>query len=432
MKQRLFCLLIVIGVAGGCREKPAFAPDTIDAIARDYVLLSLTIGEKEEGYVDSYYGPPNLQAKAVADAPRETLDTLAKRTSALSKRVDNLSRQLTGMEGRRAKFLSAQLTAAATRLRMMRGEKLSFADEAQGLFGLRPNLKPLESYQPILHQIDAMVPGAGPLDERVQAFQSKFIIPSEKQKPVFEAAIAECRARTAQHIALPKGENFQLGFVRGKSWSAYNYYKGHYRSRIDINTDLPIPISRAVEFGCHEGYPGHHVWNTLLEERLTNGRKWIEFSVFPLFSPQAFIAEGSAEYGINLAFPGTERLKYEVTKLYPLAGIPTLDAERYSDLQEAMSKLQGARLTIAQELLDGNITEADAVRLTQHYLLVSPGMARRLTAMAREMRTYIINEGLGAEMVREDVEGTGPSPAERWRRMEQLISEPTLARDLGS
>ena len=128
------------------------------------------------------------------------------------------------------------------------------------------------------------------------------------------------RARSGTSPCLGARE-FDLGFVTGKSWSGYNYYKGGYRSRIEVNTDLPIRISRAVDLGCHEGYPGHHVLNTLLEQHLAKGRGWIEYSVYPLYSPQSLLAEGSANYGIELAFPGREKLAYEVKALYPLAGL---------------------------------------------------------------------------------------------------------------
>jgi hypothetical protein len=107
---------------------------------------------------------------------------------------------------------------------------------------------------------------------------------------------------------LPQTEKFDLAFVTGKSWSGYNYYQGNYHSRIEVNTDLPIRISRAVDLGCHEGYPGHHVLNSLLEKNLSRGRGWVEFSVYPLYSPQSLLAEGSANYGIELAFPGREKL----------------------------------------------------------------------------------------------------------------------------
>ncbi|MEO5578362.1 MAG: hypothetical protein ABIR25_04840 [Sphingomicrobium sp.] len=423
-------LLLATALAACQPAAPATPSDSLDSIARDYVQLSLTIGEKEEGYIDAYYGPPNLQAKAKAEAPKLSLPELAKRTDALAARVAALKPD--GLDARRAAFLAAQLIAATTRLRMMMGETLSFADEAKGLFGVAPELKPLASYDAVLARIETLVPGPGPLSMRVDAFQERFTIPAAKLKPVFDAAIAECKARTAQHIALPKGERFDMAFVTGKSWSGYNYYQGKATSRIEINTDLPIRIGRAVDLGCHEGYPGHRVLNALLEERLVKGKGWIEFSVYPLYSPQSLIAEGSANYGIDLAFPGPERLEYETNTLYPLAGLPTADAGRYAGLQDAMKALAGARFTIARELLEGRIDEAEAVRLIQRYQLVSPERAKQSVAFTKQYRSYVINYGLGQDMVRADVERAGGSPQARWKRMEQLLSEPTLPSDLKS
>lgn len=422
----------LIGLAtalAACQPAPPATPsDSLDSIARDFVRLSLIIGEKEEGYIDAYYGPPEIQAAAKAEAPKLSLPELMKRTDALAARI--AAQRPEGLDARRAEFLTAQLTAATTRLRMMAGERLSFADEAKGLFGISPELQPLASYDAVLARIEALVPGPGPLSARVEAFQNRFTIPAAKLKPVFDAAIAECKARTLQHIALPKSEKFDMKFVTGKSWSGYNYYLGNSTSRIEINTDLPIRISRAVDLGCHEGYPGHHVLNALLEERMVKGKGWIEFSVYPLYSPQSLIAEGSANYGIDLAFPGPERLAYETRILYPLAGLPTADAGRYAGLQDAMKALAGARFTIARDLLEGRIDEAEAVRLVERYQLVSPDRARQSVAFTKQYRSYVINYGLGMDMVRADVEAAGATPAARWKRMEQLLSEPTLPSDL--
>lgn len=428
--SRMTLLLLATALAACEPAPPAKPGDSLDSIARDYVRLSLTIGEKEDGYIDAYYGPPELQAEAKAEAPKLSLPELAKRTDALAARVAALGKAPMGLEARRAAFLAAQLTAAKTRLGMMAGETLSFADEAKGLFGITPELRLLASYDPVLAKIEALVPGPGPLSARVDAFQNRFTIPADKLKPVFGAAIAECKARTAMHIALPKAERFDMKFVTGKSWSGYNYYLGNSTSRIEINTDLPIRISRAVDLGCHEGYPGHHVLNALLEERLVKGKGWVEYSVYPLYSPQSLIAEGSANYGIDLAFPGPERLAYETAVLYPLAGLSTADAARYAGLQDAMKALAGARFTIARELLEGRIDEAEAVRLVQRYQLVSPERAKQSIAFTKQYRSYVINYGLGQDMVRADVEAAGPSPQARWKRMEAIISEPTLPSDL--
>lgn len=407
-----------------CATAPV-ARDGLSAAARDYVVLQLAIGDKEEGYIDAFYGDPALKAEGKALAARSDLAALAARVVALQGRVTRASVE----EPRRAAFLTAQLTAAATRLRMLRGEKLPFTEEAQGLFGVRPELKPLASYDPILARIEALVPGSGTLADRVEAYQNRFTIQRDKLDTVFRTAIAACRAATTEHIALPPSERFDLAFVTGKSWSGYNYYLGDYKSRIEVNTDLPIRLSRAIDLGCHEGYPGHHVLNALLEERLVKAKGWTEFSVYPLFSPQSLLAEGSANYGIDLAFPGERKARYEAAVLAPLAGLQAAEVGRYEQLGKLIQDLAGSRNTISQQLLDGQIDDAQAVRLTQRYGLVSEARAKQSVAFTRQYRSYVINYTIGRDMVARDIERL-PDTKARWARMEQLLSEPTLPSDL--
>jgi hypothetical protein len=403
----------------------------LDTIAADYVKLQLAIGEKEEGYIDAYYGPPRWQAEAKA-APR-TLPELAARAAVLAVRLNSLDMaRLEPIERKRRDFLLAQLHAASTRLRMMQGEKLAFADEAEGLFGIRPELKPLSSYDPILARIERLVPGPGPLADRIDAFAKRFTIPGERLDSVMRAAIAECRRRTLEHIELPPEERFNLEFVTGKSWSGYNWYKGEATSLIQINTDLPIRISHPIDLGCHEGYPGHHVYNMLLERKLVKERGWIEYTVYPLYSPQSFIAEGSATYGVDLAFPRGEQLAFATRVLYPIAGLPTEEAAAYRALGEATRDLAGARLTIAADYLDGRISRAEALELTRKYQLVTVARAEQSLAFADQYRSYVINYGLGREMVQAHVEAAGTTPEARWAAMERILSEPTLPSDLAA
>jgi hypothetical protein len=307
---------------------------------------------------------------------------------------------------------------------------LSFADEAEGLFGVRPDLKALSSYDPILARIERLLPGSGPLAARVDAFENRFTIPRDRLEPVFDTAIAECKRRTLQHIPLPAGEKFTMEFVTGKSWSGYNYYKGDATSLIQINTGLPIQISRAVDLGCHEGYPGHHAYNALLEQQLAKKKGWVEFTVYPLYSPQSLIAEGSANYGIDLAFPGEQRLNYEIGALYPLAGLPTAQAAAYLALADAKRDLGGARFTIARDYLEGRITRDRAIALVQKYQLVSKERAAQSIAFTDQYRSYVINYGLGQDMVRASVEAAGNAPDARWAAFRRIISEPTLPSDL--
>jgi hypothetical protein len=408
---------------------PAPLNQTLDPIAQEYLKLTLAMGEAEAGYVDAYYGPPELAAAAKASPA--TYGELGSRISKLTARlrlVDDT--QLDAASKGRKAFLLAQLTAAATRHAMLTGKQLSFREESLGLFGATPELKPLSAYDSILAEIAAVVPGEGELASRVDTFQDRYTIPKDKLKIVFDAAIKECKRRTQKHMKLPKGESFTMEFVTGKSWSGYNYYKGSYTSLIQINTDLPIRVSRAVDLGCHEGYPGHHAYNALLEQRLTKARGWQEFSIYPLYSPQSLIAEGTANYGIDLAFPGAERLKFERAVIYPLAGLDPDTAPAYQALQAALTKLRGARFTIAQQYLDGMMTREEAIIATQKYQLVSRKRAEQSISFTAEYRSYVINYGLGQDMAAAYIEAGNPSAAEKWTRMEKILSEPTLPGDL--
>ena len=410
-----------------CTSEPA---EDLDRIARDYLLLQLTIGEKESGYIDAYYGPPEIQAQAKADAAANDLLQLAERAAALRERIAAAAPEEGSPEAQRARFLDAQLVAAQTRLRMLRGETLSFQDEAEGLFGVRPDLPPLASFDPLIARIDALVPGEGPLWQRIDAFNSRFDIPDDRLKTVMDAGIAECRRRTLAHYTLPEGERFDLALVTDKPWSGYNYYQGDYHSKIEINTDLPVRLDRAIDLGCHEGYPGHHVYNVLMEQELVEKRGWLEYTVYPLSSPQSLIAEGSANYGIKLAFPGDEALAFNRTVLAPLAGLPGDDVARYLELSALTDQLGAARYTIAAQFLSGAIDEAAAKALIQRYQLSSPERAEQSLDFIETYRSYVINYGLGEDMVKRAVEAAGPSPSARWARMREILSTPTLPGDL--
>ncbi len=441
--MRLWPLLLVPTVLAGCtapekQAQPAAQPtearkatssEMLDHLANRYVQLSLEIGERETGYIDAYYGPAKWQEDAKSS--ERNLVQLGNAVTLLEEQLANIPVEtLADDEKRRAHFLRAQLNAAHTRLIMMQGETLSFREESLGLFGATPELKPLASYDGILANIEKMVPGDGSLDVRVTEFLDRYVIPKERLKPVFDAAIAECRARTARYIELPEGEKFTMEFVTDKPWSGYNYYQGGYESLIQINTDLPIRISRAVDLGCHEGYPGHHALNMLLEARQAKAKGWQEFSVYPLYSPQSLIAEGSANYGIDLAFPGEERLKFERDILYPLAGLDPATARAYFNLTNAMGALSGARFTIAQQYLDGEIDREKAVKLIRKYQLVSEKRARQSLDFNDTYRSYVINYGLGKDMVRAYIENAGNDPLFRWAAMERIISEPALPANL--
>ena len=118
--------------------------------------------------------------------------------------------------------------------------------------------------------------------------------------------------------------------------------------------------------------------------------------------------------------------------LAPLAGLPAGDLARYLALNKALSELVAARYTIAAQLLAGEIDDAHAQALLQQYQLQSPERAAQSVKFIRTYRSYVINYGLGQDMVRAYVEAAGPDQDARWKRMEALLSAPTLPVDLSA
>jgi hypothetical protein len=422
--MRALAALVLLLVAA-CAPRPE--PD-LNPMAEAYVRLALEVGTHEEGYIDAYFGPPEWKTESEAH-PRFTAD-LKTALDALSAQIATALRQSRDPAvQRRARALAAYVSSARFRLDMIEGARAPFAEEAERLFALRPALRPLESYDAVLARIDALAPGAGPLADRVQELRGRYVVPRERLHAVIDAAIAECRRRTAAHMALPENESFSLEFVTGQSWSGYNYYLGGNQSRILVNTDLPVTIDRAVTLGCHEGYPGHHVQG-IHAERLYRERGWVEYSVLPLFSPQGPLNEGGGNYGVDLAFPGDELLAFEKATLYPLAGLDPASADALEAIDDAMAELAGARLTIAQMYLDGQIDRARAVELAQRYQLISRERAEQSLGFTDHYRSYVINYATGEDVVRAFVERAGADPASRWRAYESILNQPTLPADL--
>ena len=405
----------------------AQAPTVAD-IAQRYVKLVLKVGQHDADYVDAYYGDPAWRPTG-DPAP---LADLAAEAAALRNELSALpppEGPESALLALRYTYLDRQLASVASRIEMLSGTRFTFDEEAQRLYDVSPPHRTEVEFQALVDEIDALVPGRGPLLGRYTTYRNRFVIPPDTLDVVFRAAIVGCRARTRAHLALPEEESFTIEYVTGKSWSAYNWYKGNYASVIQVNTDLPITIDRAIDLACHEGYPGHHVYNLLLEDQLVRGRGWVEFSVYPLFSPQSLIAEGTANFGIDVAFPGDERVAFERETLYSLAGLDPGEAERYARVQEAVEKLSYAGNEAARRYLDGEIDRAEAQAYLERYALMTPDRAAQRVRFMDQYRSYVINYNLGQDLVREYVEaqgGTAADPEARWRIFGALLASPRL------
>jgi hypothetical protein len=423
----VMAVLVVAGTAAPTVQVST-GPPSIDTVAEGYVKLVLAVGQHDADYVDAFYGPGAWKEEAAsAKAP---LDLLKTRAAGL---VDQIER--VGGKGRddlvelRQRHLRRQLDAVAARLRMLSGGKVTFDEESRALYDAVAPLLPEAHYQKILARLEGLLPGSGPLVDRYEAFQREFVIPPPRIRTVFNEAIAACRARTLQHVDLPAGEAFTVEYVTGKSWSAYNWYRGGFRSLIQVNTDLPIYVHRAVDLACHEGYPGHHVYNALLEKHLVRDRGWIEFSVYPLFSPQSLIAEGTADFGVEVVFPGDDRMQFEKEVIFPLSGLDPTRADEYYRVHELVEELDYAENEAARRYLDGMADRAAAVEWLMRYALMPRQRAEQRVRFFDQYRSYVINYNLGEDLVRRYIERRGGSarrPDRRWEEFVRLLSFPRL------
>jgi hypothetical protein len=395
----------------------------MNSLAEQYVRLVLAVGQHDGDYVDAYYGPPEWRKEA--EAQKLPLTEIASRAATLSREIAAVPPAPAGdeMAQLRRQYLTRQLDALRARVSMLTGTKLRFDEESKALYDATAPTHTEADFAGVLAQLESRLPGNGPLIGRYDAFRSRFVIPRERLETVFKAAIDGCRSRTLQHITLPPGESFTVEYVTGKSWSGYNWYQGNYRSLIQVNTDLPIYVDRAIDLACHEGYPGHHVYNVLLEKNLLRDRGWIEFSVYALFSPQSLIAEGTANYGIEVAFPRAERLEFERRVLFPAAGLNPENAAQYYDVLALVDKLSYAGNEAARRYLDGRIDAKAAADWLEKYGLYARPRAEQRVRFIDQYRSYVINYNLGKDMVAAYIESRGP---DRWSEFARLISSPRL------
>lgn len=406
-------------------EPPATPEETMNRIARAYVRLVLSVGMHDDGYVDAYYGPAEWRENA--ESRLRSLAQLRQRATELMLRVEAIVDSDDELVQLRRRYLRTQLASVRSHVERLAGRKMTFDEESKALYDAVAPSYSDEHFQSILDELEPLLPGTGPLVQRYEAFKQAFIIPPERLDTVFETAIEACRRRTGQHLDLPEDESFRIEYVNDKSWSAYNWYQGGFNSLIQVNTDLPIYIDRAIDLACHEGYPGHHVYNLLLEKALVRDRGWPEYCVYPLYSPQSLIAEGTANFGIEMAFPGNERLEFEREALFPAAGLDPSQADLYHEVQRKVQKLSYAGNEAARRYLDGDIDADAAVERLTRYALMPRKRAEQRLRFIESYRSYVINYNLGQDLVRRYVESrAGSDPLERWRVFGDLLSSPRL------
>jgi hypothetical protein len=423
-------LVLALAGAGVVMSGQAPAADPYRSVAERYVKLVLAVGQHDADYVDAFYGPEEW--KKEADASKKPLATIDSEAAAVEQALTGTNPKPNPADAEmwtlRRQYLTRQLAALRSRVAMLQGKKFTFDEESMALYDAVAPVKPESEFEAVLAQLSAKLPGDGSLIDRYDRYKQGFVIPKNRLDRVFQEAIRGCRSRMPA-LNLPVNERFTVEYVTNKSWSGYNWYQGNFKSLIQVNTDLPIYIDRAVDLACHEGYPGHHVYNALLEKNLVKDRGWIEYTVYPLFSPQSLIAEGTANYGIEVAFSPADRLRFESDVLFPLAGLDPGKVAEYYSVLSLVDRLSYAGNEAARQFIDGKIDRAGAVAWLEKYAMYTKPRAEQRLKFIEQYRSYVINYNLGKDLVRAYVErkvGRDKTAPRRWREFTALLSSPRL------
>ncbi len=436
MIRRVLALAAIVVFPVISLVSTAKADERVDSVAREYVKLVLRAGKYIPDYIDAYFGPSELKEDAAREEVEkgfpydrlcEDADRLIARISAIGPTVSDDSPR------RRLHFMLAQLTSLRGVLDRQHGKTLTFDQEASAIYGVQAPHHDSAYYETRLAALDSLLPGKGDIRQRYMKYHERFVVPKNRVDTLMKVCLAECRARTSNYLALPQGEDCRVELVGGQSWGAYNWYLGDLQSLIQIDTTTTVHIGNLIGLAAHEGYPGHHCSNIIREKHLVRDSGWVEYSVFPLFSPMSVLDEGTANYGVDMVLSPVDRVAFYQNTLFPLAGLDPSEAPTYCLVLDVMGSLDGAGADVAQLYLDGLRDKTQSIAWLGYYVLQSEAEAVKSLSFYDDYRSYIVTYSVGKALVA-DCEarhgGTLENPAKRWGIFHSLIATPTMLSDL--
>jgi len=417
---------------GGEREVPV-----TDPVARDYLVLALRLDQRIAGLVDGYFGPADLKALVDMEqlrSPARLIDDAAGLRARLPAEVE---------EPDRRRWLDVQLIALEAQARALAGDGLPYLEHVTACFDYRPTRTPEAVFDAAAAELDALLPGVGPLAGRIAAWDERFTIPADRVRRVVDALLPGFRRRADALFGLPDDEGLAVSLVRDQPWSGYNWYDGGRRSRVDLNTDLPIRAADLLSVLPHETYPGHHLEHAWHEAHLVDGLGRMEASVLCINAPECLLSEGLADLGRRFAVPPDEEAD-TLAEVYRLAGLPDLGdaaqirdiAERQVAISRALAAVRGVAGNAALLLhADGAPREEVLAYLERRLLSTPERAAKSLEFISHPLwRTYVFVYFEGERLLRRWLEmvPAGEQPARFGRLLAEQLTPSAIVEEIGA
>ena len=394
-----------------------------------YLRLGLRFDRIESGFVDAYFGDPaHRRAVEAEDAPDP---------ARLAAEARTLLRDVAAeapLTPQRREFLAGHVAALECSARKFDGAPIGFVDEVKAYFDVDIALGDTADYEAAHAALDELLPGAGPLQPRMQAQRDRFLVPAERVPEVVDALVGALRDVVRERYPLPAAETVRFEIEHDKPWSGFNYYLGDYTSRVAVNGDLPQYLSGLPHLIAHEAYPGHHTEHCRKERLLVAGENQPEQTIFLVNTPQCLMAEGLADHALGAAIgPGWGRWAQEI---YADLGL-SFDGELAERIAAASSGLLHVRQDAALLLHDQHASEDDVAAYLQRWGLMAERSARQSLRFVGSplWRAYISTyvEGyalLGTWLDRAD---SGPARLDRFGRLlDEPLTPSALRRELAA
>lgn len=361
---------------------------TMTSWGEDYAALSLRVDKHFEGFVDAYCGPENLKAEIDKEEPRP-LDELFDEAVRLADTVPAEDRA-------RKVFLEKQVRGIKTTIQVLQGEEIDYVTQVELFFDFKPEKVPDSKFEKEKEVLQDIFRGQDLITALAQ-WRKKRELPEDLIQKTITALSDECRKRTRRLIPLPDGEQIDFVLVTDKPWSGYNWFLGTYRSRVEINTDIPIQSVGLPTLVSHEAYPGHHTEHAVKEQVLYKEKGFTEASISVYNTPECIISEGIANAGFNLIFKTYEEVYQFLNETMGLG----IDVEADAAISEALHQFYSISGNASLMIHKENAEPSEAIQYLMDVGLTPRERAEKQIQFITNplFRTYVFNYSVGEEIV---------------------------------
>ncbi|MFX0035803.1 MAG: hypothetical protein ACFE9I_09200 [Candidatus Hermodarchaeota archaeon] len=394
----------------------------LDEFGKNYLLLGLRIGKLIEGYVESYYGLPELKEIVDMEQPSSPKRLL----SVCNGLQQDLPNQ--GFPENRIKFLNKMLGAMETSLKVANGENIPYLEQVNKFYDIKPELVDDSIIYKAAETLDEIYSGSGSLSDRINTLEKERAIPAEKIKEIFNHAFQIVQAKTKELFPnlLPKNEKFNIKIVKNQPWGARATYLGNFNSQIEINTEIPADWTNVLSLASHEGYPGHHTESSVKEKLLYLEEQQFEHCLVSYQVPNLVISEGIANTGIDVLFSPREIATIGLEEICPF-----LEKEYNIDVLIAEYNARKTRFVLTNNLafhthVDG-WSDEKLVKYGLNFGILTENIIKHSLKFIHHpiSSTYVFNYNMGEMLIKKKY-GERPSPAD----FKQLLTHQFLPSDL--